>query len=81
MIAEERKCLKGPGKCSHSNQEWDEATGGIWIFGIPIWFGYMLKLAEHNYDHFSPRAKTAYLVGHKYAIQTAREAGNYCFGG
>ncbi|CAB4019854.1 Hypothetical predicted protein [Paramuricea clavata] len=56
-------------------KEWDGATGGVWVAGIPIIPGTMLKLAEHNYDHFAPQAKTAYVVGHGYAIERAREAG------
>ncbi len=63
--------------CHHSDEEWDVATGGKWIFGIPIRPGNMLKLAKHNFDHFEPHAKTAYLVGHEYAIQKAREAGEF----
>ncbi|XP_028403374.1 uncharacterized protein LOC114526071 [Dendronephthya gigantea] len=61
--------------CHHSNQAWDEASGGWWIGGIPIWPGNMLKLAHKNFDHFGSRAKRAYETGHGYAIEKAREAG------
>ena len=75
MMAEDKKKPGKQGQCNHSDKEWDEATGGRWFAGLPIIRGYMMKLAENNFDHFLPQAKTAYLVGHEYAIQTAREAG------
>ena len=75
MLAEDIKETDKKGKCHHSDKEWDEATGGSWMAGLPIIHGYMLKLAEHNHDHFLPHAKTAYLVGHEYAIREARKAG------
>lgn len=74
MIREETDGRKPD--CHHSDQEWDEATGGYWIFGIPWRFGNMLKLALKNFDHFGSRAKIAYQTGHEYAIQKARYAGN-----
>ena len=75
MLAEDKKNPRKQRQCYQSDKEWDEATGGKWFAGIPIIRGNMIKLAEHNFDHFLPNAKTAYLVGHEYAIQTAREAG------
>lgn len=55
-------------------KEYDEAAGGTWIFGVPVIFGRMMKLAENNHDHFLPFAKDAYLAGHKLALEKAREA-------
>ncbi|CAB3991782.1 Hypothetical predicted protein [Paramuricea clavata] len=75
LLADDDKNAKKAGNCFHSNKEWDEATGGVWVAGIPIIPGFMIKLAEHNYDHFEPQAKTTYVVGHGYAIEKAREAG------
>ena len=77
LLADDDTNAKKLGKCFHSDKEWDEATGGVWVAGIPIIPGFMMKLAEHNYDHFEPQAKTAYVVGHGYAIEKAREAGTY----
>ena len=75
MIAEDSKSSKRPGECHHNDKEWDEATGGAWIAGLPIIRGYMIKLAQNNYDHFLPHAQKAYVVGYEYAIEKAREAG------
>ncbi|XP_078366364.1 uncharacterized protein LOC144650543 isoform X2 [Oculina patagonica] len=58
-------------------KEWDEITGGIWLGGVPIKHGRMLKLAENNHDHFLPYAKDAYLTGHQLAMDKAREASKY----
>ncbi|KAL9978936.1 hypothetical protein ACROYT_G016520 [Oculina patagonica] len=58
-------------------QEWDEITGGIWMRGVPIQHGRMLKLAENNHDHFLPYSKDAYLTGHQLAMDKAREASKY----
>ena len=58
----------------HSNADWDRATGGSWLLGLPIVSGRMLSLATKNYDHFQPQAMEAYLVGHQLAIEKAREA-------
>ncbi|CAB4020308.1 Hypothetical predicted protein, partial [Paramuricea clavata] len=74
LLAEDEQNAEKPGKCFHSDKEWDGATGGVWVAGIPIIPGTLLKLAEHNYDHFAPQAKTAYVVGHGYAIERGREA-------
>ena len=76
MLAEDSQNTGKPGKCHHNDKEWDEATGGEWLAGLPIFRGFMIKLAQQNYDHFLPHAKTAYVVGHEYAIEKAREAGN-----
>ena len=73
MLAED--CKATDKECHHCDKEWDQATGGVWLAGLPIIHGYMLQLAQHNHDHFLPHAKTAYLVGHEYAIKKAREAG------
>ncbi|CAB4032747.1 Hypothetical predicted protein, partial [Paramuricea clavata] len=75
LLADDTKNAGKPGKCLHSNREWDEATGGWWPFGVPYRYGQMMKLAEKNYDHFQPQAKTAYVVGHELAIEKALEAG------
>ena len=75
MLSGDCKKTKKPGQCQHSDKEWDEATGGAWLAGLPVIRGYMLKLAQNNFDHFLPHGKTAYLAGHKYALQKAREAG------
>ncbi|XP_028403414.1 uncharacterized protein LOC114526111 [Dendronephthya gigantea] len=74
MIHDEMLC-KTAG-CHHTDKEWDEATGGIWAGGIPVVPGRMLSLGEKNFDHFQPHAKMAYLAGHEYSIQKAREAGD-----
>ena len=58
-------------------QKDDENFGGYWLGGIPIKHGRMLKLAEHNHDHFLPYAKDAYLTGHQLAMDKAREASKY----
>ena len=55
-------------------EKWDKVTGGKWIFGVPVIFGRMMKLAENNHDHFLPFAKDAYLAGHELALEKAREA-------
>lgn len=55
-------------------KEYDEVTGGKWIFGVPVIFGRMMKLADNNTDHFLPFAKDAYLAGHELALEKAREA-------
>ena len=52
----------------------DEITGGIWIGGVPVKPGRMLKLAMNNHDHFLPHARNAYLIGHQLALGKAREA-------
>ena len=52
----------------------DEITGGIWIGGVPVKPGRMLKLALNNHDHFLPHAKSAYLIGHQLALEEARKA-------
>ena len=76
LLADDTKNAGKPGKCLHDDQEWDEATGGWWAAGVPlIREGQMMKLARQNYDHFQPQAKKAYVVGHEYAIEKAREAG------
>ena len=74
-MAEDSKETGKQGECQHSDMEWDEATGGAWLAGLPIIRGYMLKLAQKNYDHFLPNAEKAYVAGHEYAIEKAREAG------
>ena len=55
---------------------WDEITGGVWVGGVPVKPGRMLKLAENNHDHFLPYAKHSYAAGHQRAIEKAREAGS-----
>jgi hypothetical protein len=75
MMNDDSKKSKEAGQCQHSDKEWDEATGGAWFAGLPIIRGYMMKLAQNNFDHFLPNGKTAYLAGHKYAVQKAQEAG------
>lgn len=55
-------------------EKWDEVTGGTWVFGLPVIFGRMMKLAEKNHDHFLPFAKEAFLAGHELALEKAREA-------
>ena len=62
---------------SIGNKEWDQITGGMWLGGLPIKHGRMLKLAQNNYDHFLPHAKDAYLAGHLLALNKAREASEY----
>lgn len=57
-------------------KKWDTITGGKWIFGVPVIFGRMMKLAENNHDHFLPFAKDAYLTGHELALEKAKEASN-----
>lgn len=55
-------------------KEWDELTGGKWIFEVPVISGRMMKLAENSQDHFLPYAKDAYVAGHELALEKAREA-------
>lgn len=55
-------------------EKWDEVTGGTWVFGVPLIFGRIMKLAQNNHDHFLPFAKEAYLVGHELALEKAKEA-------
>ena len=55
-------------------KEWDELTGGKWIFEVPVISGRMIKLAENYQDHFLPYAKDAYVAGHELALEKAREA-------
>ena len=55
---------------------WDEITGGVWVGGLPVKPGRMLRLAENNHDHFLPYAKHSYATGHQRAIEKAREAGS-----
>ena len=55
-------------------EKYDEKTGGKWMFGVPVIFGRMMKLADNNTDHFLPFAKDAYLAGHELALEKAREA-------
>ncbi|XP_028403440.1 uncharacterized protein LOC114526132 [Dendronephthya gigantea] len=73
MMAEDTEDTKQG--CHHNDMEWDEATGGAWLAGLPIISGIMMKLAKKNYDHFLPNAKIAYVAGHEYAIEKAREGG------
>lgn len=55
-------------------KKWDEVTGGTWVFGVPVIFGRIMKLAENNHDHFLPFAHDAYSAGHELAMEKAREA-------
>ena len=55
-------------------EKWDKITGGKWIFGVPVVFGRVMKLAQNNYDHFMPSAKDAYLIGHQIALEKAKLA-------
>lgn len=55
-------------------ERWDKVTGGKWIFGVPVVFGRVMKLAQNNYDHFMPSAKDAYLIGHQIALEKAKSA-------
>lgn len=55
-------------------EEWDKAAGGYWVFGVPVIFGRIMKLAENNHDHFLPYAMDAYLAGHELALEKARAA-------
>jgi len=55
-------------------KKWDKVTGGTWVFGVPVIFGRIMKLAQNNHDHFLPFAKDAYLVGHELALEKAKEA-------
>ena len=55
-------------------KEWDELTGGKWMFEVPVISGPMIKLAENYQDHFLPYAKDAYVAGHELALEKAREA-------
>ena len=73
MIKEDQNAKVSGGKL-HTDAEWDEATGGSWVQGLPVTHGTMLKLAKKNSDHFQPQATQAYLVGHTLAIEKAREA-------
>ena len=45
-----------------SSKVWDEITGGVWVSGVPVKPGRMLKLAENNHDHFLPYAKHSYAI-------------------
>ena len=74
MIEEDHAARKA-GRELHSHADWDRATGGRWVGGLPLVHGQMLKLATNNYDHFQPQAEKSYLVGHQLAIEKAREAG------
>ncbi len=47
----------------HTNAQFTWVTGGR-----------MLSLAGKNFDHFQPQATEAYLVGHRLAMEKAREA-------
>ena len=73
-MIEEDHVARNSGKKLHSHADWDRATGGAWVGGLPIVPGRMLNLATKNYDHFQPQAMEAYLVGHQLAIEKAREA-------
>ena len=74
-MIDEDHAARESGKELHSHADWDRATGGTWVGGLPVKPGQMLNLAMNNYDHFQPQAEKAYLVGHKLAIAKAREAG------
>ena len=62
LLADDTKNAGKPGKCFHDDQEWDEATGGWWVAGVPVYQGQMIKLARQNYDHFQPQAKKPTLL-------------------
>ena len=50
-------------------EKWDRIAGGKWLFGLPLIFGRIMKLASNNHDHFLPFAKEAYSVGHELALE------------
>ena len=56
------------------NCRYDTIMGGHWVAGFPIKMGRMLRLAEHNYDHFQPYSRKVWEVGHEIALKKAEEA-------
>ena len=40
-------------------KKWDKVTGRTWVFGVPLLFGRIMKLAQNNHEHFLPFAKDA----------------------
>jgi hypothetical protein len=62
MITEDKTVrASGEGEL-HSHSDYDLASTN------------MLSLALKNFDHFQPQAKQAYLVGHRLAMEKARQA-------